>query len=182
MLCGPVAAVHPRQRFLACQLWFREHALSPRLSPLFVVFSISLELPAHFFILVSRHSMISLFIKVQLLLIESSLTLFYSNLLSPSMLRHLSTFQEAVSPPGTLSTVPPVMGEEARWEPWIPYHEESFLRERGTRQYFLCILANRPILYLTLLVLISSFPHNVWLTLQASFELKKISYQEIKCL
>ena len=51
---------------------------------------------------------------VQLLLIESSLTLFYSNLLFPSMLRHLSTFQEAASPPGTLSTVPPAMGEETR--------------------------------------------------------------------
>ena len=76
MLCGPVAAVHPRQGFLSCQLWFREHALFPRLSPLFVVFFISLELPAHFFILVSRHSVISLFIKVQLLLIECSLTLF----------------------------------------------------------------------------------------------------------
>lgn len=172
MLCGPVAAVHPRQGFLSCQLWFREHALFPRLSPLFVVFFISLELPAHFFILVSRHSVISLFIKVQLLLIESSLTLFYSNLLSPSMLRHLSTFQEAASPPGTLSTVPPVMGKEARWEPWFRYHKESFLRKRRTLWYFLCILANRPILYLTLLVLISSFLHNAWPTLKLPLNLK----------
>ena len=65
-LRGPVAAGRPRQGLLSSyQLWLRERALSPCLCPLFVVFSILLLFFFLIYISVSRHSVISLFIKVQ---------------------------------------------------------------------------------------------------------------------
>ena len=116
------------------------------------------------YILVSRHSVISLFIKAQ------SYRVFINFILQSFALPQYIQASQYFSR-GRLSS---------GYTMW--HREESFLRKRGTLQYFLCILANRPILYLTLPVLTSSFQHNAWPSLQASFELKKISYQEIKWL
>ena len=76
MHCSRVVEIHPLQGFLLlCQLWLRELTLFLRLSPLFVICFIIQECPP-FFILASRHSVISLFIRVQLFVTESSLALF----------------------------------------------------------------------------------------------------------